>query len=432
MKRTLIITGIVMVSAFLLLFVLNKFTSKRNTPDVYTTVQKGLFEIGISSAGELVAEKSVDIKCPDFAAGRDIRVFAVRIQDIVAEGTMVKEGEYIATLDRTDLNNNLKDALENLTKLQNDLSVKLLDSAVTHNDRRDDIRNQRFAVEEAEMTLHNSKFEPPTTIRQAEIALDKSRRVLEQKERSYIRKVAQSKADIQNQTYLVKKMERRVSDIQEILAGFTVTAPSPGMILYKRDWNGTKRKAGSMVNPFDRVIATLPDLATLMSKTYVSEIDINKVKAGQKVSINIDALPDKKINGTVSFVASIGEKLQNSNDKVFEVQIRLDEIDPVLRPSMTTGNKISVSSVNDALFIPIECVHAGVDSIPYVFTKKGQKQIVIPGETNDKNVIIEKGLTEGTMIYLDIPEKPDDFKITGEDLIPVLREKKSRTGLARM
>lgn len=432
MKRTLIITGIVMVSAFLLLFVLNKFTSKRNTPDVFTTVRKGLFEIGISSAGELVAEKSVDIKCPDFATGRDIHVFAVRIQDIVAEGTMVKEGEYIATLDRTDLNNNLKDALDNLTKLKNDLSVKLLDSAVTHNDRRDDIRNQRFAVEEAEMTLRNSKFEPPTTIRQAEIALDKSRRVLEQKERSYIRKVAQSKADIQNQTYQVKKMERRVSDIQEILAGFSVTAPSPGMILYKRDWNGTKRKAGSMINPFDRVIATLPDLTTLMSKTYVSEIDINKVKAGQKVSIKIDALPDKEINGTVSFVASIGEKLQNSNDKVFEVQIRLNEIDPVLRPSMTTGNKISVSSVNDALFIPIECVHAGVDSIPYVFTKKGQKQIVIPGEVNDKNIIIEKGLAEGTMIYLDIPEKPDDFKITGKDLIPVLREKKSRTGLARM
>lgn len=65
--------------------------------------------------------------------------------------------------------------------------MKLLDSAVVLNDRRDEIRNQKFAVEEAAMTLHNSKYEPPTTIRQAEIALDKAKRVLEQRERGYMR-----------------------------------------------------------------------------------------------------------------------------------------------------------------------------------------------------------------------------------------------------
>ena len=44
--------------------------------------------------------------------GRDIRFFNIKIQDLIPEGTVVKEGDYIATLDRTDLNNSLKDAQE--------------------------------------------------------------------------------------------------------------------------------------------------------------------------------------------------------------------------------------------------------------------------------------------------------------------------------
>jgi HlyD family secretion protein len=149
MKKTFVVTGIVVVSAFIVLYVLNRVTSKRNPTELYTEVQKGQFEIAVGSAGELIAEKSEDIKGPEFAQGRDIRFMNIKIQDLVPEGTLVKEGDYIATLDRTELNNNLKDAQETLTTLRNDLEVKLLDSAVVLNDRRDEIRNQKFAVEEA-------------------------------------------------------------------------------------------------------------------------------------------------------------------------------------------------------------------------------------------------------------------------------------------
>src|SRR5512133_1211703 len=127
MKKTFIITGIIVVSAFIVLYILNRVTSKRNQTELFAEVQKGQFEISVSSAGELIAEKSVDIKGPEFAQGRDIRSANIKIQDLITEGTLVKEGDYIATLDRTELNNNLKDALETLTKLQTALEVKLLD-----------------------------------------------------------------------------------------------------------------------------------------------------------------------------------------------------------------------------------------------------------------------------------------------------------------
>lgn len=421
MKKTFVVTGIVVVSAFIVLYVLNRVTSKRNPTELYTEVRMGQFEITVGSAGELIAEKSEDIKGPEFAQGRDIRFMNIKIQDLVPEGTLVKEGDYIATLDRSELNNNLKDAQETLTTLRNDLEVKLLDSAVVLNDRRDEIRNQKFAVEEAAMTLHNSKYEPPTTIRQAEIALDKAKRVLEQRERGYMRKLAQSKTDIYNQNYWVSRVSRRVKDLEEVLAGFTITAPSSGMVIYKKEWMGNKRKVGSTINPFDRVVATLPDLTSMLSKTYVNEIDVSKMKTGQNVDITIDAFPKNKYIGTITYVANIGEKLLNTNDKVFEVQIKIEGSDPALRPSMTTGNKIIIKTVKDAIYIPIECVQAGADSIPFVYTKKGMKQVVLLGESNEKQVLIERGLEAGTLLYLNNPENPEKFKLNGKDLIPVIK-----------
>lgn len=165
MKKTLIIAGIVVAAALILLFALTRITSKRNQPELYTEVRRGQFEITVRSAGELLAERSVDIKGPEIAMGRNIKFFNIKIQDLIPEGTVVREGDYIATLDRTDLNNSLKDALESLTTLKTALDVKLLDTAVVLNDLRDEIRNQRFTIEETAMTLHNPKYEPPTTIR---------------------------------------------------------------------------------------------------------------------------------------------------------------------------------------------------------------------------------------------------------------------------
>jgi len=422
MKKPLIITGSI-VAAFVFLYLFNRLTSKSDTTYSFAEVQKGEFEIALTNAGELIAEKSVDIKGPELAQGRDIRSTNIRIQDLVPEGTLVKEGDYIATLDRTELNNNLKDAREQLLQLQTNREMKLLDTAIVLNDLRDQIKNQRYIVEEAAMTLRNSKYEPPTVIRQAEIDLDKSQRVLEQRQRSYTRRLAQSKTDLYNQNYWISRVSRRVSDIEEVLAGFTVTSPASGMVIYKKEWRGNKRKVGSTINPMDRVVATLPDLTSMISKTYVNEIDVSKIKTGQKVNITIDAFPKKAFNGVVSYVANIGEKLPNTNDKVFEVQIKIDGSDPALRPSMTTGNKIIISTFADAVYIPIECVQAGVDSIPFVFKKNGTKQVVLLGASNDKYVIIEKGLDPGSQIYLNNPEKPEKFRLAGEELIPLLRER---------
>jgi HlyD family secretion protein len=423
MKRTLIITGIIVVVAIILLIVISKVTSKKDVANLYAESQRGQFDIVVTTTGELQAKNSTDIAGPEFTQSRNIRAMDIKITDMVPEGTEVKAGDYVATLDRTQFDNSLKDELERLTTYETNLEMKILDTAVTLSNLRDNIKNLRFSVEEAAITLQQSKYEPPTTIRQAEISLDKANRSLDQSIRGYSLRVEQAKSDMRTAKTNLSEQKVRVGDLQTVLSKFIVTAPSSGMIIYKRDRMGAKRKVGSSISPWDNVVATLPDMSSMLSKTYVNEIDVSKVKTGQHVEIVVDAFPEKSYTGTVTSVANIGEQLPNADAKVFEVLVEVDGSDPILRPSMTTGNKIITKTINDVTFIPLESVQAGPDSIPFVYLKNGTRQVVVLGESNENNVVIEQGLKPGTQIYLSTPQKPENFKLVGEELISIIRER---------
>jgi hypothetical protein len=463
MKKYLIIGGICLAVAALIVF--SNLTSKKNVVNSYAEVKKGLFEITVTNSGELMAEKSIDIKGPVMGVtnqqqqgqgqnqggnrqggggqggggnrggggmgggmggmgGGDMHAMDLKILDIVPEGTIVKEGDFVAQLDRSSYDNTLKDEQQTLQTLQNSLQMKLLDTAVALTNLRDDIKNQGYAVEEATLVFDQSKFEPPATQRQAEMSVNRAKRSLEQKKRTYSLVVAQNLSTIQNQNMLIASRTRRVNDIRDFLSKFTITAPSSGMVIYKKDRNGTKRKEGSSINSFDGVVATLPDLTTMISKMYVNEIEISKVKIGQKVDIVVDAFPKKAYTGVVSYIANVGEQLPNSDAKMFEVQVKVDGSDPTLRPSMTTGNKIIIKTFNDVIYVPTECVQAGIDSIPYVYQKNRTKHIVLLGEANDKNVIIKQGLEPGTTVYTVAPSNAENFRVIGADLIPIIKGKK--------
>jgi hypothetical protein len=144
----------------------------------------------------------------------------------------------------------------------------------------------------------------------------------------------------------------------------------------------------------------------MMSKTYVNEVDVRKVKAGQNVEIGLDAYPDKKLNGKVIRVANVGEQRPNSDAKVFEVAVEIAGTDPTLRPSMTTSNRIIAHVIDSALYIPLECLHSQADTITFVYKKEGiktSKQEVIIGQTNANDVVILGGLSQDDRVYLSVP-----------------------------
>jgi Membrane-fusion protein len=167
----------------------------------------------------------------------------------------------------------------------------------------------------------------------------------------------------------------------------------------------------------------------MVIKTYVNEIDISKVDVGQHVQIGVDAFPQNKYSGVVIQVANIGEQMNNSNSKVFEVMIQVNEYDSILRPAMTTKNSIITDEISDVLFVPLEAIH-GTDSLQYVFSNGVRKQ-VIAGQSNDNEIVILEGLYEGDLVWLTQPENHDDYRLVSlpaETLQKYESQRKSKSG----
>jgi hypothetical protein len=205
------------------------------------------------------------------------------------------------------------------------------------------------------------------------------------------------------------------------------------MVVYTKGFDGKPMKAGSQIHTWDPVVATLPDLSIMLSKTYINEVDVRKVKAGQIVEIGLDAFPDKKLKGKVIRVANVGEQSPNSDSKVFEATIEIEGTDDMLRPAMTTSNKIIVNELSDVLSVPLESLHSHNDSISFVYKKSGLKTVkqeVQIGETNSNEAVIKLGLEDGDRVFLSIPTNVKDVAI---NLLPELdgtRMKKETEGQA--
>lgn len=218
-----------------------------------------------------------------------------------------------------------------------------------------------------------------------------------------------------------EQARRQLESLVEVRNQFTVKAPKKGMLIYRRNWDGKKMGVGAQISGWDNVVATLPDLSKMITKTYVNEIDISKVKVNQEVEIGIDAFPDKKLTGKVREVANIGEQLSGANAKVFEVVITVNEFDSILRPAMTTKNTIITNVFADVLFIPIEAVHT-TDTITWVISGKKRKQVIV-GESNDNQIVVKQGLEEGEEVLLTTPANAEElsfYNLKGEltDLKP--------------
>ncbi len=371
-------------------------------------VKKGLFEMTVTATGELKAKNSVEISGP--IAMREVQVYQVKISNLIPEGTVVKKGDYVASLDKTELMNKLKDSESELQKFQAQFTQAQLDSSLNLRAARDEMVNLGYEVKEKHIILEQSKYEPPATIRQAEIDLEKIRRKQEQSRQNLKIKRDQAIAKMSEVGAQLAQAQSKVDRLRAVVGQFEITAPEPGMVIYHRDWSGKKVIVGSTVNAWDPTVATLPDLTTMISKTYVNEVDIRKIRQGQTVKVGLDAFPEKKLTGKVVSVANVGEQLPNSDSKVFEVNILINESDTTLRPAMTTSNLVLTGSVKDALHIPLEAVHTQGDSINYVFKLNGSslvRQQVTLGQTNENEVVVLDGLKETEEVYLSVPKDAD-------------------------
>jgi RND family efflux transporter MFP subunit len=372
-------------------------------PALVAAVKKGDFRVVVTTAGELRARKFVQIQGPPNM--QQAEAYQTKIASIIPEGSVVKEGEVVADLDRSGIAAKLAEVSLALQKAEAQYEQAMLDSTLNLSKAREEMRTMELSLEEKRLAKEQAVFEAPTVKRQAEIDHEKATRALAQAKLDYKTKTEQAQAKMREVGADLERQRNRRELIQTVMQGFTIRAPASGMVIYVKEWNGRKKTTGSQVNAWDPTVATLPDLNEMESITYVNEIDVRKISAGHPVTVALDADPSKKLRGKVVAVANVGEQRPNADAKVFEVKVLVEQADTTLRPGMTTSNAVETLVIKDALFVPLEAV-INEGGVPYVYKRTGSgavRQEVATGAMNDDEVIITRGLEEGERVLLSPP-----------------------------
>lgn len=382
------------------------------------SVKKGRFTVTVTASGELRAREFVEITAP--AGAQQAGAYQMKISSIVPEGTLVKAGEVVAELDRSTLANKMNEVSLALQKAEAQYEQAMLDSTLNLSTARENIRSMELALEEKRIAKEQSVYEAPSVRRQAEIDYEKAERALAQAKSDYITRTEQAKAKMREVGADLARQQSLLKVVQDVMAGFTILAPSDGMVIYVKEWNGRKRTTGSQVNAWEPGVATLPDLTRMESVTYVNEIDVQRISVGQPVAVTLDADPSRRLSGTVASVANVGEQRPNADAKVFEVKVMITESDTTLRPGMTTGNSIETFTTDSVLYVPLESVNSE-NGIPFVYRVAGggiEKQEVVTGAMNDDEVIITRGLDDDDRVLLTAPRDPDKLSLHRLDNSP--------------
>jgi len=237
----------------------------------------------------------------------------------------------------------------------------------------------------------------------------------------------------------------KLAEIEEQIAKCTIRAPQAGQVVYA---NVTDRRGGqeviieegTMVRERQEIIR-LPDPKNMQVKAKINEAKVSMVEKGMAATIELDAFTDSKLTGTVEKVSEypLPTAWFAGNVKEYETIIRINDFpeDLQMRPGMTAKVSIRVEQLDDVLMVPVQAVfeHGGKH---YCVLRNGGEFVareVVIGSTNDKDVVIRKGLKEGEAVVLgaarmrdelDLPELPPETQLAAQSPGPRLDSTETR------
>ena len=201
----------------------------------------------------------------------------------------------------------------------------------------------------------------------------------------------------------LESAQSKLESTQDSYDNYTITAPISGQVIaknFKVGDNITKNTSNTTV------LATIYDLSSLTFEMSIDELDIRKVKVGQKVAVTADAFEGQSFSGTVTNVSL--ESTYSNGVSTYPVTVTLDETGDLL-PGMNVDGVITLEEANDVLAIPVDALMRG----NRVYVKDEtvtEQQGPVPagfrsvevetGLTNDSYVEIKSGLSEGDVVYV--------------------------------
>ena len=191
---------------------------------------------------------------------------------------------------------------------------------------------------------------------------------------------------------------------QDALENYTITAPISGTVIEKNV------KAGDNVNNIESgSLAVIYDLSYLKLEMNISELDLSKIKAGQRVDITADAIPGEVFEGRVDRVSINGTTTNGFT--TYPATILLEDYGG-LNPGMNVSADIVVEQVENALSIPAAAVQRGdtvlvplegclsPDGATVIDPTRTEERTVTLGGGDGEYVEITSGLNEGDTVLV--------------------------------
>ena len=285
------------VVAVIVIFALVKCTGGKKEEKISfdtAKVEKTNIQTSITATGTIEPVTSVTV---------GTQVSGIVSHLYVDYNSVVKKGQVIAELDRTNLISELNTAKANLSSAQSSLNYQL-----SNYNRYKELFNKGL--------VSADEYESARL------------QYLQAKEQ-------------------VNTSKESVQKAQTNLGYATITSPIDGVILSKSVEEG-QTVAASFNTPELFVIAQ--DLTDMRVIADIDEADIGGVKEGQRVSFTVDAFPDDQFEGRVTQVRQ--QATTESNVVTYEVVISAPNNDLKLKPGLTANVTIFTLEKNDVLAVP--------------------------------------------------------------------------------
>lgn len=311
--------------------------------------------------------------------------------------SVVKKGQVIAELDKTNLISELNTAKANLSSAQSTLNYETTNF-------------QRY------QTLYDKGLVSANDYENARLSYDKARQ-----------QVATSRESVQK--------------AQTNLGYATITSPIDGVVLSKSVEEG-QTVAASFNTP--ELFTIAKDLTDMRVIADIDEADIGGVKEGQRVTFTVDAFPDDHFEGAVTQVRQ--QATTESNVVTYQVVISAPNKDLKLKPGLTANVTIYTLELKDALAIPAKALRfmpneallkegqtiEDTEASQKVWTLEGnifKAHAVETGTTNGILTEIKSGISEGTEVLVDFNINDGDNPQQGQASNPFMpRPRNNKNG----
>jgi HlyD family secretion protein len=148
-------------------------------------------------------------------------------------------------------------------------------------------------------------------------------------------------------------------------------------------------------------IMSVADLREMIITAHLNQADIIRLKSGQEVDVQVEAVPGLKLKGVVERIAPQAT-IKNSM-KGFATQVRLKNVDPRVRPGMTAHMTIPIFSAENVLSIPLAAVFTE-EKERFAYVKSGadlfEMRTIAVGVADYQHAEVINGLTSGEVVSL--------------------------------